>query len=192
MQKGPGGGAMKELNLTDAQKTQMKANHEEMNGKMDKIRQDASLSEDQKKSQMEALRGEQRQKMESILTPEQKTKFEEIRKNNPGRQDTSGRKEGKEGREGREGKMKEKLGLSDDQATQMKSLHQSAKSQIEAIKNNGTLSESAKKDQIKAIKENTKAKRQTILTPDQEKKIEEMKKHGKGHGKWKEKEKVKP
>ena len=186
-EKGPGGGAMKELNLTDAQKIQMKANREEMRAKMDKIRQDATLSEDQKKAKMDALRNEQKQKMESILTPEQKTKFQEIRKNNPGRQDTSGRSEGRESKM----KMKEELGLSNDQASQLKTLHQSAKSKIEAIKNNSTLTESAKKDQIKAIRESTKTQRKTILTADQEKKMEEMKHHRKGHGKWKEKDKIK-
>ena len=192
MHNGKGDGGMKELNLTDAQKAQMKASREEMRTKMDAIRQNTSLTEDQKKTQMEALRNEQKQKMEAMLTPEQRTKFAELRKNKGERSETMGQGEGKGNREDHM-KMKEELGLSDDQATKLKALHESTKSQIEAVKNNTTLSEAAKKEQMKAIKENAKAQKKTILTAEQFKKMEELKgkgHHGHGKGKMKTKTKV--
>ena len=184
MHNGGGGGLMKELNLTDAQKAQMKPIREEMRAKMEAIRQNTALTEEQKKNQMEVLHKEQKQKMEAVLTPEQRTKFEELRKNNEGKHEGMERKEDKM-------EMKEELGLSNDQATKLKALHESTKTQIEAVKNNTAYSESVKQEKIKAIKENTKTQRAAILNAEQEKKLEEIKsKRHHGHGKTKIKTKV--
>jgi len=82
---------MKDLNLTDVQKEQMKKNMQEMRAKMEDLRNNTTLSEDDKRTQMKSLRDEQKAKMDALLTPEQKEKWEaarkkmmEERKNNPG------------------------------------------------------------------------------------------------------------
>ena len=135
-----GGGMMKDLNLTDAQKTQMKASREEFKAKMDQLKSQ-NLTEAQMSEQKKALFAEQKAKMESILTPEQRAKMAEQRKNFEG-------KEGKEGKfEGRDNdkqgnhynKMKEKLGLSDDQAAKLKAQHEALEARNEAIKNDKSL-----------------------------------------------------
>ena len=71
---------MKELNLTDAQREQMKKNNEEMRPKMEALRNNTALSEEDKRAQMKSLREEQKAKMDALLTPEQKVKWDAMRK----------------------------------------------------------------------------------------------------------------
>lgn len=65
------GKMMDNLNLTQDQKTQMKALHESNKQQRDAIKNDASLTPDQKKAKMEDLHKVQSDKMNSILTPAQ-------------------------------------------------------------------------------------------------------------------------
>ena len=82
-----GGGAIKQhrgdmmdqLNLTDEQKTKIGKLREEQKTKMDSIR-NSSLSDDEKMAQLKTLRESQHKSMEDVLTPEQKSKMQELRK----------------------------------------------------------------------------------------------------------------
>lgn len=74
------GDAMNDLNLTPDQQEKMKKMREDSRVKMEGIRNNTSLSDDQKGEQMKALHQEQRKNMEAILTDEQKTKMKEARK----------------------------------------------------------------------------------------------------------------
>lgn len=83
--KGDRGAQMaKELNLTEAQKQQLQQQREAAKEQMKAIRADQSLSEDQRREKIRALHMEQKQKMQSILTPEQKAKAESFRKEGKG------------------------------------------------------------------------------------------------------------
>jgi Spy/CpxP family protein refolding chaperone len=70
---------MQQLDLTSDQQTQMKALHETMQQQRNAIKNDASLSADQKKDKMKELRKTQMQKVNSILTPEQQAKMKAFR-----------------------------------------------------------------------------------------------------------------
>jgi protein CpxP len=72
------------LGLTDAQRSELKAFHEQQKAKMDAIRNNDQLTREEKRAQMKALKAERKAKMDSILTAEQKTKFEELRKEHRG------------------------------------------------------------------------------------------------------------
>lgn len=65
---------MADLNLTADQKAQMKSLHENMKQQRDAIKNDASLTADQKKDKMKELHKSQQEKMNSILTPDQQAK----------------------------------------------------------------------------------------------------------------------
>ena len=92
-----------------------------------------------------------------------------------------GRKDGQKmhGRQDGE-KMKKELGLTDAQQKQMKESRESFKIKKEAIKNDASLSETAKTEKLKALQVERKAKMATILTPDQQTKMQEMKANRKG------------
>ncbi|MBI5833764.1 MAG: hypothetical protein HZB16_15835 [Armatimonadetes bacterium] len=79
--RGPGGGPrqsmqerMKELGVTAEQQAKMQAVLTEMRPKMEALRGNTSLTDEQRRAQRQALGAEMRTKMEAILTPEQKAK----------------------------------------------------------------------------------------------------------------------
>lgn len=77
-----------ELNLTADQKEKMKKLREDNMQKMDAIKNNSSLTDEQKGEQMKTLRQDQKKSMDVILTDEQKSKMKQLRqermKNHPG------------------------------------------------------------------------------------------------------------
>jgi Spy/CpxP family protein refolding chaperone len=70
----------KELNLTAEQSAKLDASRKKMAEKMESIRNDKSLTEEQQKEKRKELRKEQMENMKSILTEEQLKKMKEGRK----------------------------------------------------------------------------------------------------------------
>jgi periplasmic protein CpxP/Spy len=59
------------------------------------------------------------------------------------------------------------LNLTDDQKAQMKKIHEGAKSQIDAVKNDSSLSADQKEAKIKSIHRDTHKQVEAMLTPEQ-------------------------
>ena len=76
--------------------------------------------------------------------------------------------------------VKEKLGLSDEQAEKLKTQNDGYRAKIKAIQENTTLSEDQKKEQMKTARERAATERKSQLTPEQIKKMEEMRKERMG------------
>lgn len=72
---------MKDLNLTADQKAQMKEMRQSNKQQREAIKNDASLSQDQKTAKMKELHKSQMDKMNSILTPDQQSKMKTYRMN---------------------------------------------------------------------------------------------------------------
>ncbi|RYY67343.1 MAG: hypothetical protein EOO13_14665 [Chitinophagaceae bacterium] len=163
--------SMQELNLTEAQKTQLKAQREAAKAQLDAIKNDASLSEQQKAEKAKAIHQDQKNKMQALLTPEQKAKMEEGRK--------AAQARGKEMGQKRKDAYKD-LNLTSDQSAKLKAQREASKTKVESIKANSSLTEEQKKAQIKEVMKASKADMKNILTADQMKKMQEMKKdrHG--------------
>ena len=68
------------LNLTDEQVTKLKAQQAANHAKAEKIKNNESLSREQKKQQMMALKAEAKEQHNKIFTPEQLKKKEEMKK----------------------------------------------------------------------------------------------------------------
>ncbi len=64
-------------------------------------------------------------------------------------------------------KMKEKLGLSDDQATQLKEIFSAEAKEMQALRKDESVPMEQKKEKGRAIREATKAKVDAVLTPEQ-------------------------
>jgi Spy/CpxP family protein refolding chaperone len=73
------------LGLSDEQVTKLKTQRANMHAKAEKIRNNQSLSREQKKEQMMALKAEAKEQHSKILTAEQMNKMKEMRKNHGGR-----------------------------------------------------------------------------------------------------------
>jgi len=70
-----------ELKLTDAQRAQLKAALQNMRTEVQRIRDDTSLSQDQRRQKMREARQETLRTVKGILTPEQFAKWQQIRSN---------------------------------------------------------------------------------------------------------------
>lgn len=79
-----GQGGFPMLNLTTAQKTKMEAIRKADRKTMQAIMSNSKLSDDAKRQKMMDIRKQSRTKMNAILTPEQRKKLEEMRKQRPG------------------------------------------------------------------------------------------------------------
>lgn len=73
-----------ELQLTDAQKQKIQALQKEQREKGNQIRQDTSLTPEQRREKMRALREENDRKMKEILTGEQYEKWQQLRQTRAG------------------------------------------------------------------------------------------------------------
>ncbi len=71
------------LGLTDEQSAKMQSNRKEMGEKMKSIRENGSLTDEQKKVQMKELMNKQKESMKSILTEEQLKKINETKHKRP-------------------------------------------------------------------------------------------------------------
>src|SRR5690348_16670636 len=74
----------KELNLTPDQQAELKSIRENMKQQAQAIKNDSSLTADQKKAKFKELRKSSHEQMMAKLTPEQQTKFQEMRKEHRG------------------------------------------------------------------------------------------------------------
>jgi Spy/CpxP family protein refolding chaperone len=160
-----GKNGMAHLNLSDDQKAKLK----ELNAGYRKQFADLKGNADSKEK-IAALRKEQHEKMQALLTPEQKTQLAEQRKN--GRQGMKGDR-GKGGFD----RMKTQLGLTDEQAKKIKDSQAGVHEKIKSIHQDQTLSDSQKKEQVRAIMKQQHETMKSVLTPEQ---LQKMKNGRKG------------
>jgi periplasmic protein CpxP/Spy len=162
---------VKDLNLTDAQKAQLQADREANKAKMEALKKQDNLTVKEMRERKAALLQEQKASRDAILTAEQKAVLAAEKA------DMAGKRKNMDGQRGEY--MKEKMGLSNDQAAQLKAHNEATHAQIKAIQENQTLSTEQKKAQIKTVKETANTQRKSILTTEQIKRMDEMKKEGK-------------
>jgi hypothetical protein len=74
----------KRLNLTDEQKKQIKPILEDRQQKMESLRSDSSLSEEDRRSNMRSTFEESNGKIRNLLNDDQKKKFDEMQQRRPG------------------------------------------------------------------------------------------------------------
>lgn len=171
MHHGHHGMMMKDINFTDAQKAQLKANRQSYKTQMQELNKNEAITVKEQRDRKQALRTEQKAKMQALLTPEQKNKMAESKAKMEDQRKEMGEK--------RMEMMKTKLGLSDDQVLKMKAQHEATHAQLKAIKQDQTLSRADKKEKMKAIKDEAMQQRKNILSAEQMKKMEDLKKeHG--------------
>lgn len=176
----------KELSLTEDQQKKVKSLNEDFKTKMDALKADKSLSKDAKRDKMKDLSESKRNQFQALLTPEQKAKMGEMkdkRKDNP-------RKERKQRAE-RPRNKRENLNLTDVQKTQMRSLNESFRKQMQDLRADNSLDKDTRSAKRKELAAAHKVQVQSILTPEQQAKMKnnfdrghrDFKKHGKFHGK---------
>jgi Spy/CpxP family protein refolding chaperone len=121
------------------------------------LRNDQSLTAEQKQAKLKALRASTREQMKAVLTPAQQTAMADHRA-------------------ARQARVAAKLGLTPDQQNKLKDLFVSNRQQRQAVLTNTTLSNEQKQAQLIQIRQTSKAQLATILSPEQLVKFQEMRK----------------
>ena len=161
----------KQLNFSEAQKTQAKAINEDSRKKMQELNKNESITVKEQRDRRAAIQKERKTKMDGLLTAEQKAKQTQLRAEQKAKKEAGYTK--------RLDKMKTNLNLTDEQVAKLKAQRTTTHAKAEKIKNNESLSREQKKEQMMALKSEAKDQHKKIFTPEQLKKREEMKKnHG--------------
>ena len=169
---GKGGfGAQKlaaKLNLSEAQKSQIQSISTRARADAQAVKSNEDLTPEQKRAQTKTIRNNARQAINAVLTPAQREQLKQMR-----REGRSGK--GGKGRGGDSVKFAQKLNLSLSQQAQIKTIRQSARADIEAVKSNTSLTQEQKREQLKAIHNNVQNAISAVLTPAQREQWKAMK-----------------
>lgn len=156
-----------QLNLTDAQKAQAKANHELFRKQMQELNKNENITVKEFRDRKAALHKDHKAAMQSLLTAEQKAKMTQIKADKKVKKQEMMAK--------RMDRMKQQLQLSDDQVAKMKTAREGMKTKLMAIKNNEGLDRQQRKEQLMALKKEQKAQFDNILTAEQKEKLKTFK-----------------
>jgi Spy/CpxP family protein refolding chaperone len=160
---------MQKLNLTEDQKTKVKALNDDFKKQMQDLKKQDNITVKESRTRMESLRKEHRAKTENILTAEQKAQLKTMK--------TDRKAEVGERGKDRLEKMKAELSLTDQQVAKLKASHEAMGVKTKAIRENASLTDDAKKDQMKEVFKKQKEDMKSILTEEQLKKMEENRKN---------------
>lgn len=158
----------RQLNFSEAQKTQAKAINEDSRKKMQELKKNESITVKEMRDRRAAIQKERKTKMNGLLTAEQKTNMTQLKAERKVKNEA--------GYANRLDKMKTKLNLTDEQVIKLKTQRAATRAKAEQIKNNELLSREQKTEQMMALKADVKGQQNKIFTPEQLKKKEEMKK----------------
>jgi Spy/CpxP family protein refolding chaperone len=161
------GGAIDQLNLTDAQKTQLKSLRDQQHQQLQALRQDQSLTPDQRRAQAQTIHQQFQSQIHGMLTPEQQAQLKQMR--------------------GRRGGPMARLNLTDDQRAKLQPLMQQQREQVQAIRNDSSLTQQQKQEKIQALRQSMMSQMQGILTPEQQQQMQQWQqnrrgRHGRGPG----------
>ncbi|MEO7922986.1 MAG: hypothetical protein ABIR30_04860 [Chitinophagaceae bacterium] len=160
---------MKKLDLTEDQKTAFKSQNESFRKQMEELKKNDNITVKEWKSKAEILRKEHKTKMDGILTTDQKEKMAKMKA------------EGKAKDEGmdkdRAASMKTRLGLTDQQSAKMDANRKDVGAKMKAIRENSSLSDEQKRDQMKELHKKQQENMKSILTEEQIKKLKEGRHH---------------
>ena len=148
----------KELNLTDEQKQKLQTILSEQMGKLRDVRQDNSLSREEKMEKFKAAREEITAEVKKVLTPEQFEKWKA--KQGP----TAGAAGGPGAR------LQEaikNLNLTDAQKEQLKPIYQEQMDKLRELYQDNNLSMAEKLDKLKAIRQEVAPKLKKVLDAEQ-------------------------
>lgn len=158
---------MKQLNLSDTQKQQMKTANMDFHKKMQDLNKEENITVKEQRSRRTALIKEHQQQVDAVLTPEQKTKLADFKKERM--------EKAKDFQAKRFEKMKTNLGLSDEQSAKLKAINQAFHDKAMAIKNDASLDMTKKHEAIKALAAQRKKDTASVLTTAQQEKMKQLK-----------------
>lgn len=163
---------LQQLNLTDEQKTELKTINEDFKQQMTDLKKsEDKITVTEWKSKMSTMRKDHHEKVQKLLTDEQKASL----KNMKHERKRDIRKHGARRLE----HMKKELNLTDDQVSAIKKNHEAMGEKFKAVREDKNLTEDQKKVELKKFREQQHESLKSILTEEQLQKLEQQKKHHK-------------
>lgn len=157
------------LDLTDDQVAQIEAiitsTRDQLSPIHEQVR-DGSLSREDARTQIEAIRADKKAQIEAVLTSEQAEQFAELRQQH--------------GRQFNRQRLAEFLNLTDDQKTQIETLMQTRKDDLKSIREQveaGTLTREEARTQIQALRESERDQITALLTEEQLEQFNSLQRH---------------
>jgi Spy/CpxP family protein refolding chaperone len=178
--KGEGAQDRDAMKLTSDQKKQLQSIHQSTRDQLMALRNDQTLSLEQRQEKARTIREATRQQVQGILTPQQQEMVKNRRQEGRGRGAGRGLRRGF----GPGNRGQEALNLTTDQRSQLKAIHQSTRDQVNAIRNDSTLTQEQKAEKVRSLHQSTRQQASGILTPEQQQKIKAERRGGRrgGHG----------
>jgi len=152
----------KNLNLSASQTAQLKVINKAFIKDAQQIRTDKSLSADDKKVKLQELGFSREDKIKTVLTPDQLAKWKEQHMAMHQMADMH-RTDSQKVR----AKMKDELGLTNEQAQQLKNIHKDFKDQAKAIRQDNGISKQIRKEKLDSLKNEQDNQVQGVLNADQ-------------------------
>lgn len=173
-------GWMKELDLSQDQQEKLKMINKDFRGKLDSLKEDASLTKEARKEKTKELLASRQAQVKSILTPEQQEKWDKAKDRKESFAGKEGRKDfrkyRKHARQDKHNSFRKgrtsNLELSEEQKSKAESLNKDFKQKMKALNEDTSLSKDAKKEKRKELIAGHRSQFNSILTPDQQSKLE--------------------
>jgi len=159
------GEGLDQLNLSAEQKEKIKSLREGTRKQMEELKKDDNITVKDWRAKREAIRKDQREKIQSLLTSDQKAQLEKSR--------IERRAKAEEQSNARVEKMKQDLNLSEEQSAKLQKSRDELRQKMQALREDQSLSDEAKKEQMKDLMKQRKENLRSILTDEQWKKLQE-------------------
>ncbi len=159
---------MSALNLTAEQKENFQKLRAEHQQKLADLKKQDNITVKEYRDRMSALKKEQHEKMQSVLTSEQKEQLKKSREEQKVKTEEMMKKRGE--------KMKTELNLTVDQSAKLDKSRKELGDKMKALRENKTLSDEQRQTQMKELMKSHRDNMKTILTPEQ---LQKMKEHHK-------------
>ena len=167
-----------ELGVTEEQREQLPQIGRTQSEAVRAIRQDDSLSNEEKRAKVRELNQARQDQIRGMLTPDQQQKSDELRQR---RREGAGERRPR--RQGRGQGLGEALDLSEEQREQLGQLRSEQREQIQALRNDESLSTEEKRAKTRELRQAQQSRMQEILTPEQQEKLSKRREErGSGEG----------
>ena len=154
----------KKLNLTEDQKAQIKKLNETFRQQMQDLSKNTNVSADELNDKHDALIKDHKEKINAILTPEQRKQAADMKQ-----QYGQGKDHDKRGQRFEE--MTKDLNLTPEQSAKMKDLNETLRTDIQSIRQNTSLNQDERKDQMKNLMKKHKEDMEALLTNEQKEQL---------------------
>jgi hypothetical protein len=161
---------VRQLALTDEQKTQIRGFLTDAHSEIQAVRQDDSLTREQRQERLAQIEQRTQQNVRSILSVEQQMKADELKQRAEQRFAERREKFAENALEG----LTKRLELSEAQRSTIQSYMDQQKDQVDALRNNAALSREQKREQAENIRRQTRENIRATLTPEQQQQLEQL------------------